>query len=165
MTHDPFRGRPDYGLRLPIGTGARIAGLNVRLWLTLSKVTGAVRAFHRRFLSRRTFLAASGAAAAGSVLRPWYAQAAGITDVHLIAQPGHAHLVGAAYPETAVWAYNDKVPGPEIRVQQGERLRITVENQLAEETTVHWHGIRVPNPMDGVPYLTQPPIAPGGASR
>jgi FtsP/CotA-like multicopper oxidase with cupredoxin domain len=119
-----------------------------------------VRAFHRRFLSRRTFLAASGAAAAASVLRPCYAQAAGITDVHLIAQRGHAHLVGGSYPETAIWAYNDKVPGPEIRVRQGGRLRITVQNRLAEETTVHWHGLRVPNRMDGVPHLTQPPIAP-----
>jgi FtsP/CotA-like multicopper oxidase with cupredoxin domain len=60
-----------------------------------------------------------------------------------------------------VWSYNGAVPGPEIRVRQGERLRITVENQLAEETTVHWHGVRVPNAMDGVPQLTQKPIAPG----
>jgi FtsP/CotA-like multicopper oxidase with cupredoxin domain len=60
-----------------------------------------------------------------------------------------------------VWSYNGAVPGPEIRVRQGERLRITVENQLAEETTVHWHGLRVPNAMDGVPHLTQKPITPG----
>jgi len=60
-----------------------------------------------------------------------------------------------------VWSYNGAVPGPEIRVRQGERLRIMVENQLAEETTVHWHGLRVPNAMDGVPHLTQKPIAPG----
>jgi FtsP/CotA-like multicopper oxidase with cupredoxin domain len=79
----------------------------------------------------------------------------------LVARPGHAHLVGGSYPETAVWAYNDKVPGPGIRVRQGEHLRITVENQLAEQTTVHWHGLRVPNAMDGVPHLTQQPIAPG----
>jgi FtsP/CotA-like multicopper oxidase with cupredoxin domain len=48
-------------------------------------------------------------------------------------------------------------------VRQGERLRITIENRLAEETTVHWHGLRVPNAMDGVPHLTQGPIAPGEA--
>ena len=54
--------------------------------------------------------------------------------------PGATHLVGATYPETAVWSYNGAVPGPEIRVRQGERLRITVENRLDEETTVHWHG-------------------------
>lgn len=60
-----------------------------------------------------------------------------------------------------MWAYNDTVPGPEIRVRQGERLRVSVVNELTEETTVHWHGLRVPNAMDGVPHLTQRPIAPG----
>ena len=48
-----------------------------------------------------------------------------------------------------------------IRVKQGERLRVLVENRLPQETTVHWHGLRVPNAMDGVPHLTQVPIAPG----
>ena len=47
-----------------------------------------------------------------------------------------------------------------MRVRQGDRLRIAVENGLAEETTVHWHGIRLPNAMDGVPHLTQHPIVP-----
>jgi FtsP/CotA-like multicopper oxidase with cupredoxin domain len=122
-----------------------------------------VRACHRPFLSRRTFLAASGAAAAASVLRPWRARAGPTTDFRLVARPGRTHLVGAPYPETAVWSYNGTVPGPEIRVRQGEPLRIAVENRLAEETTVHWHGVRVPNAMDGVPHLTQPPIAPGEA--
>jgi FtsP/CotA-like multicopper oxidase with cupredoxin domain len=78
----------------------------------------------------------------------------------LVARPGRAHLVGAPYPETAIWSYNGAVPGPEIRLRQGEHVQITVENQLTEETTVHWHGLRVPNPMDGVPHLTQKPIAP-----
>jgi FtsP/CotA-like multicopper oxidase with cupredoxin domain len=53
-------------------------------------------------------------------------------------------------------------PGPVLRVRQGERMRIHVENGLDEATTVHWHGIRVPNAMDGVPYVTQPPIEPRG---
>ncbi len=53
------------------------------------------------------------------------------------------------------------MPGPEIRVRQGDRLRVSVENRLDEETTVHWHGLRVPNAMDGVPHLTQKPVAPG----
>ena len=123
-----------------------------------------MRTFHRPFLSRRTFLAASGAAAAASVLRPWRARAGPSADFRLIAGAGRTHLVGAPYPETAVWSYNGTVPGPEIRLRQGERLRIAVENQLAEETTVHWHGVRVPNAMDGVPHLTQPPIGPGESS-
>jgi FtsP/CotA-like multicopper oxidase with cupredoxin domain len=60
-----------------------------------------------------------------------------------------------------VWSYNGAVPGPEIRLRQGERVQISVENRLDEETTVHWHGLRVPNAMDGVPHLTQRPIVPG----
>ena len=60
-----------------------------------------------------------------------------------------------------MWTYNGTVPGPEIRIRQGERLRVSIVNELAEETTVHWHGLRVPNAMDGVPHLTQKPIAPG----
>jgi FtsP/CotA-like multicopper oxidase with cupredoxin domain len=109
-------------------------------------------------LSRRDFLAA---AAAGVILPPFGASAAGAREFALRAAPGRARLVPEPYGETPVWSYNGTVPGPEIRVRQGERLRIAVENALAEETTVHWHGMRVPNAMDGVPDLTQRPIAPG----
>ncbi|MCK9530642.1 MAG: multicopper oxidase family protein [Gammaproteobacteria bacterium] len=59
------------------------------------------------------------------------------------------------------WLYNGELPGPAIRVKEGERLVVTVENRLPSGTTVHWHGIPVPNAMDGVPGLTQEPIAPG----
>jgi FtsP/CotA-like multicopper oxidase with cupredoxin domain len=72
------------------------------------------------------------------------------------------NLVGAAYPATEVWSYNASVPGPELRFKQGERLRVEVENALPAPTTVHWHGIRLPNAMDGVPGLTQAPIAASG---
>jgi len=71
-------------------------------------------------------------------------------------------LVGAANPATDVWAYNGTVPGPELRFKQGERLAIAVQNGLDAQTTVHWHGIRLPNAMDGVPHLTQAPIAARG---
>ncbi|MGH8668574.1 MAG: multicopper oxidase family protein [Burkholderiales bacterium] len=76
--------------------------------------------------------------------------------------PARQFLVGAANPATDVWAYNGTVPGPELRFKQGERLAIAVENALGVETTVHWHGIRLPNAMDGVPHLTQAPIAAHG---
>ena len=52
-------------------------------------------------------------------------------------------------------------PGPELRVREGERLRVTLDNQLPEPTTIHWHGIPLPNPMDGVPDVTQPAVMPG----
>jgi manganese oxidase len=59
------------------------------------------------------------------------------------------------------FAYNGVVPGPMIRVTEGDTVRIHVTNELPESTVVHWHGLRVPNNMDGVPYITQPPIKPG----
>ena len=61
------------------------------------------------------------------------------------------------------WTYNGTVPGPEIRVPYGQRIRVLVENGLPDPTTVHWHGIDVPNAMDGVPGVTQDPIEPGGS--
>jgi FtsP/CotA-like multicopper oxidase with cupredoxin domain len=81
--------------------------------------------------------------------------------VRLVAAPGAAPLVGDEGPPTPVWAYNGQVPGPLIRARQGERLTVEVINRLDEPTTVHWHGLRVPAAMDGVPWLSQPPIASG----
>lgn len=59
------------------------------------------------------------------------------------------------------WTYNGTLPGPEIRVTEGDKVRIVVKNELSESTAVHWHGLIVPNAMDGVPFITQPPIKPG----
>jgi FtsP/CotA-like multicopper oxidase with cupredoxin domain/plastocyanin len=58
--------------------------------------------------------------------------------------------------------FNGTVPGPEIRVQQGDHVRIVVHNDMDQPTTMHLHGLTVPNDMDGVPYITQDPIMPGG---
>ncbi|HWU87922.1 MAG TPA: multicopper oxidase family protein [Kofleriaceae bacterium] len=60
-----------------------------------------------------------------------------------------------------VWAYNGQVPGPTLRVRLGDTVRVRFTNRLPQETTIHWHGVRVPNGMDGVPHATQPPIRPG----
>jgi FtsP/CotA-like multicopper oxidase with cupredoxin domain len=59
------------------------------------------------------------------------------------------------------WAYNGQVPGPQIRVTEGDRVRVVVTNKLAESTAVHFHGLELPNDQDGVPFITQPPIKPG----
>jgi len=59
------------------------------------------------------------------------------------------------------YAFNRQVPGPTIRVAVGDRLRLNVTNDLPDETSVHWHGLVVPNEMDGPAYITQPPIEPG----
>lgn len=59
------------------------------------------------------------------------------------------------------WAFNGVVPGPEIRVTESDAVRINVTNNLNESTGIHWHGLILPNSMDGVPFLTQPPIKRG----
>lgn len=115
----------------------------------------------REMFNRRTFLGAGAALGMGM----WLPQARPASPTagafRLVAAPGRALLVGGGPPETDVWCFNGTVPGPEIRVPQGSRLRVAVENSLAEDTTVHWHGVRLANDMDGVPHVTQKPIAPG----
>ncbi|MHB8376317.1 MAG: multicopper oxidase family protein [Dehalococcoidia bacterium] len=60
-----------------------------------------------------------------------------------------------------VWGYNNQIPGPTLRFKAGDRVRIYYKNELAEASSVHWHGLVVPNSMDGVAPLTQPPVMPG----
>jgi FtsP/CotA-like multicopper oxidase with cupredoxin domain len=59
------------------------------------------------------------------------------------------------------WTYNGVVPGPTIKVAPGDHVQIALNNELPQSTTIHFHGIIVPNAMDGVPDITQPPIKPG----
>ncbi|WP_051344383.1 multicopper oxidase domain-containing protein [Alicyclobacillus herbarius] len=59
------------------------------------------------------------------------------------------------------WAYNGSVPGPEIKVDQGDKVKIVVDNKLPEGTTVHWHGLDVPFSQDGTGGISQPDIKPG----
>lgn len=63
--------------------------------------------------------------------------------------------------QVMAYAFNQQVPGPRIRITEGDRVRINVTNNLPESTTVHWHGLIVPNNMDGPAFVTQPPIEPG----
>ena len=106
-------------------------------------------------MDRRTFLAAGPALALAPRLSLAQAKALRVGATR-------QSLVGAGNPDTAVWAYNGAVPGPELRFRQGGRLRLEVENNLPAETTVHWHGVRLPNAMDGVPGVTQAPIGANG---
>ncbi len=110
-------------------------------------------------LTRRAFLAS--AAATTAAMLPLSTALPGIAtrEISLRAAQGRVRLV--PHGETAAWLYNDSVPGPEIRLRQGDRLRVAVDNALPAETTIHWHGVRVPNAMDGVPHLTQKPIGSG----
>jgi len=62
---------------------------------------------------------------------------------------------------TSAYTFNGQVPGPRLRITEGDRVRINVTNHLPESTTVHWHGLVLPNAMDGPAEVTQEPIAPG----
>lgn len=112
-------------------------------------------------INRRTLLTGGAAFALAPSLGVAPAEAAGPRVIQIACAPGRLPIVGASHPPTDVWCYDNRVPGPEIRLRQGEPVRIVVLNNLTEDTTVHWHGIRLPNAMDGVPGLTQPPIRPG----
>jgi len=59
------------------------------------------------------------------------------------------------------WAYNGQIPGPQIRVKEGDRVRVVLKNELPESTAIHFHGLELPNDQDGVPFITQPPVKPG----
>ncbi len=78
---------------------------------------------------------------------------------HLIAEPVKQEFVKGVVVNC--WGYNGSSPGPTIEAVEGDRVRILVTNNLPEATTVHWHGILLPNGMDGVSGLNQPPIPPG----
>lgn len=83
----------------------------------------------------------------------------GVKVGHLVAEPvAHAFAPGM---EVEAWGYNGGTPGPTIEAVEGDRLRIYVTNRLPEPTTVHWHGLILPNGMDGVAGLNQRPIPPG----
>ncbi len=120
-------------------------------------------------ISRRHWLAGAGASVAMlSLPLPARAQnkagpgpdTDGLRVLH--ARPGEARLRGDDAAATPIWGYDGQSPGPTLRVKQGDELKVRVVNDLAQDTVVHWHGLRLPNAMDGVPYLTQPPIQPGG---
>jgi L-ascorbate oxidase len=83
----------------------------------------------------------------------------GVKEFHLVAEPVRREF--APGMTVNCWGYNGSTPGPTIEAVEGDRVRIYVTNKLPEHTSIHWHGIRLPNGMDGVGGLTQPHIGPG----
>jgi FtsP/CotA-like multicopper oxidase with cupredoxin domain len=83
----------------------------------------------------------------------------GVKEFHLIAEPVEREF--APGMKVKCWGYNGQTPGPTIEAVEGDRVRIFVTNKLPEHTTIHWHGIFLPNGMDGVGGLNQPHIKPG----
>ena len=90
---------------------------------------------------------------------PWR-MVGGAKEFHLIAEPVKQELIPGKFVN--LWGYNGSAPGPTIQVNQGDRVRIIVENHLPEPTSMHWHGFEIPIEMDGAPGSSQDPIPPGG---
>ena len=83
----------------------------------------------------------------------------GVKEFHLVAEPVLREI--APGMKAHLWGYNSQSPGPTIEVVEDDKVRIYVTNRLPEKTSIHWHGQPLPNGMDGVSGLTQPPILPG----
>lgn len=114
-------------------------------------------------ITRRNFVAGT-MGVVGSVLSPFPAfRAARAADgfLEITAGPSKHRLYSEDAAPSDLWTYNGSMPGPEIRARRGERIKVRLINQLEEPTSVHWHGIRIDNAMDGVAGLTQEPVAPG----
>ncbi|MCH9702001.1 MAG: multicopper oxidase domain-containing protein, partial [Actinomycetia bacterium] len=106
-------------------------------------------------LDRRTFLRAGaiGALAGGAVLASCTRSPRPAVDATMTAAVTDIDLGAGIVVST--WAWNGRVPAEEIRLQRGQTLAITLANDLPEPSTIHWHGLAIPNDMDGVPVLTQ----------
>lgn len=112
-------------------------------------------------VNRRQFLAGTAAMAAVPSLA-----GAGSGPRVIEARAGRMRLIPkafGAYPETEIWGYDGGVPGPLIRARQGEVIQRKLVNSLPQPTAMHWHGLRVPNAMDGVPGMTQDVVPTGGS--
>jgi FtsP/CotA-like multicopper oxidase with cupredoxin domain len=104
------------------------------------------------------------AAAAFAPAYPNEVERTGVTrEFELTAAPSTAALDAGL--DVEVWAYNGVVPGPELRAEVGDTIAVTLTNELPQATSIHWHGVRVPNSMDGVPGVNQDPVAPGASFR
>jgi FtsP/CotA-like multicopper oxidase with cupredoxin domain len=113
-------------------------------------------------LSRRLFL---GEALAFVLTLPARAEPSPLQDGFRVleARQGGLQLLPEPFKITAVWGYNGRVPGPLLRFKKGEKVKIRLVNMLGQPTSLNWHGVRIVNAMDGVGWLTQEPVPPGGS--
>jgi FtsP/CotA-like multicopper oxidase with cupredoxin domain len=118
-------------------------------------------------ISRRRLLAGAGAAVTRFSLPLRAEEAASPDGFQLLhARAGVERRGPDAAPSTTaapIWGYQGAVPGPLLRVKRGAELRVRLINELPASTAIHWHGVRVPNPMDGAPGLTQAALVPGAS--
>lgn len=113
-------------------------------------------------LSRRTILKSTSVALGLSGLPAVYAVAQSRSKTLDLNTGFVERELKTGGPKVNFWGFNGNIPGPVLRFKKGDSASIMVSNGLSVDTTVHWHGVRVPNAMDGVPMVTQDPIKPGG---
>ncbi|MEW2443665.1 multicopper oxidase family protein [Micromonospora marina] len=114
-------------------------------------------------IRRRGLLVGAAGAAAGGAVSRWAGRAGPVTagpGTILRAQTGP---VGIGARTVATWSYGGELPGPQLRAVAGGRAHVRLVNDLPAGTTVHWHGIRLENAMDGAPHVTQHPVPPGSS--
>jgi len=113
-------------------------------------------------INRRHMISSGlGAAAFFSTGSVFYPTKAAEPIIELTARVSTQKLYGEKGPGSELWSFNGTSPGPEIRVRRGDRVRVRLINKLPQPTSIHWHGIRIVNAMDGVAGLTQDPVPPG----
>ena len=109
-------------------------------------------------LTRRHLLTTATALMALPPLR--FAQASAPAPIDLTARERSLSLLPDPSISTPIWAYADGWPLV-LRTERGKPFRADLHNRITEHSTIHWHGLRIPMAMDGVPYMTQPPVEPG----
>ncbi len=118
-------------------------------------------------LSRRDVILGAGlfgmSLAAACSIAPLRAQPKSGSPFRAMRARAAAIFTGGGNASGSLLGYEGTVPGPILRAKQGEELALRLLNDLAEPTSLHWHGVRLPNAMDGVPDMTQPPLEPGGS--
>ena len=107
-------------------------------------------------MKRRHFLTLATAGATSSLVVPslWKRLNAATPVQQIVACKTRLNIAGADQPDTDLWLYNQSCPGPMLRYRKGDMLRAEVQNNLYVATTIHWHGIRNLNEMDGVANLS-----------
>ncbi len=119
------------------------------------------------FIDRRTLLAGAGLFAAGIALppRPAFAQDAAASDTRIRIAPGRQRLAPEPAGETEVLGFAGRAGGPLPRLKAGQAAALSLENAGPEPVSIHWHGLRGPNALDGVAGLTGDAVPPGGTAR
>src|SRR5262245_49031607 len=139
-----------------MGTQRRAIGA-ARFWPSTE------RTMTRHCIDRRSLLAGGTAVVAVGATAPLVSIVAGTPSLtKKVLEPRETQFELVAGVETrSLFSYAERGPAPELRVRQGEQVSVRLRNALDEPTTIHWHGIRLPNAVDGVPFLTQPYVYKG----